>query len=102
MGGEALGRGHKEIAPPRGRQAPDNKRIDWHRLDIRDSSAVKAVVRSGEPNLVLNAAAMTDVDGCEAGPGAAKDVNETAARQRARISQKGRAAVRSLSTDYCF
>src|SRR2546427_1835617 len=93
IGQEALRRGHEVIATHRGRQAPDDKRIDWHRLDIRDSSAVSALVPSVEPNLVLNAAAVTDVDGCVADPGGGKGADETAAGQRARISQQGGAGV---------
>src|SRR2546428_14172793 len=52
---EAPRRGHGVIATHRGRQAPDDKRIDWHPLHIRDSSAVSALVRSDEPTPVLNA-----------------------------------------------
>src|SRR5437879_10086700 len=99
---EALGRGHQVIAPHRGRHAPDDERIEWHRLDIRDSSAVKALVRSVEPNLVLNAAAMTDVDRCEADPGAAEQVNETAAGQLASVSNEVGAAFGHISKDYVF
>src|SRR3989454_11297087 len=93
IGKEAVRRGHEVIAPHRGRQAPDDERIDWHRLDIRDSSAVSALVRSVEPNLVLNAAAMTDVDRCEADPDEAKQVNETAAGQLAAVSNDVGAAL---------
>src|SRR2546422_11733039 len=46
---EALRRGHQVIATHRGRHAPDDERIEWHRLDIRDSSAAKALAPSGEP-----------------------------------------------------
>src|SRR3989441_10343577 len=59
VGQEALRRGHQVIATHRGRHAPDDKRIDWHRLDIRGSSGAKAVVPSVGPNLALNAAAET-------------------------------------------
>src|SRR3989442_7229968 len=65
IGEEALRRGHEVIATHRGRQAPDNKRIDLHRLDIPDSAAVSALVRSVEPNLVLNAGPITELDRCE-------------------------------------
>src|SRR3989441_5816688 len=102
IGQEALRRGHEVIATHRGRQAPDDKRIDWHRLDIRDSSAVSALVRSVEPNLVLNAAAMTDVDRCEADPDEAKYVNETAAGRLASVSNEVGAAFVHISTDYVF
>src|SRR5256886_7098826 len=102
IGQEAVRRGHEVIATHRGRQAPDDERIDWHRLDIRDSSAVSALVRSVEPNLVLNAAAMTDVDRCEADPDEAKYVNETAAGQLASVSNDVGAAFVHISTDYVF
>ena len=102
IGQEALRRGHEVIATHRGRHAPDDKRIEWHRLDIRDSSAVKALVRSVRPDLVLNAAAMTDVDGCEADPDEAKTVNETAAGHLAFLSNEAGAAFVHFSTDYVF
>src|SRR2546428_4648093 len=102
MGGGGLRGGPEGLATHGGRQAPDTSRTIWHRLDIRDSSAVKALVRSVEPNLVLNAAAMTDVDGCEADPDEAKEVNETAAGQLARISKQVGAAFVHISTDYVF
>src|SRR5437879_10988243 len=89
---EALRRGHQVIATHRGRHAPDDERIEWHRLDIRDSDAVSALVRSVQPNLVLNAAAMTDVDRCEADPDQAKYVNETAAGHLASLSNEVGAA----------
>ena len=102
IGQEALRRGHEVIATHRGRHAPDDKRIEWHRLDIRESSAVKALVRSVGPDLVLNAAAMTDVDGCEADPDEAKNVNETAAGQLAWSSKQVGSAFVHISTDYVF
>ena len=102
IGQEALRRGHHVIATHRGRHAPDDERIEWHRLDIRDSDAVSALVRSVQPNLVLNAAAMTDVDRCEADPDQAKYVNETAAGHLASLSNEVGAAFVHFSTDYVF
>src|SRR2546430_15720222 len=99
---EALRRGHHVIATPRGRHAPDDERIEWHRLDIRDSDAVSALVRSVQPNLVLNAAAMTDVDRCEADPDEAKDVNATAAGHLAFLSKEAGAGFGHFSTEYAF
>src|SRR2546422_7105433 len=102
VGQEALRRGHHVIATHRGRHAPDDERIEWHRLDIRDSDAVSALVRSVQPNLVLNAAAMTDVDRCEADPDEAKYVNETAAGHLAFLSKEAGAGFVHFSTDYVF
>src|SRR2546426_12319679 len=58
---EALRRGHQVIATHRGRHAPDDARIEWHRLDIRDSSAGEALVRTAEPNRLVQAAATAGV-----------------------------------------
>src|SRR2546422_5265482 len=102
IGQEALRRGHEVIATHRGRYHPADERLEWRRLVIRDSSAVSALVRSVRPNLVLNAAAMTDVDGCEADPDEAKTVNETAAGQLARSSKQVGSAFVHISTDYVF
>jgi len=99
---EGLRRGHKLIATHRGRRAPDDGRIEWHRLDITDPTAVKALIRSVKPSLVVNAAAMTDVDGCEKNPDEAKHVNETAAGQLAFVSNEVGAAFVHISTDYVF
>src|SRR2546422_8299728 len=66
IGQEALRRGHQVIATHRGRHAPGEKRIEWHRLDIRDSSAVKALGRNLEPHLPPKAAPGNGGDAREA------------------------------------
>src|SRR2546422_7783734 len=76
---EALRRGHQVIATRRGRHAPDDERIEWHRLDIRDSSAGEAVVRNVAPNPRLNPAAMTDVHRFQAASARTEAVHRTAA-----------------------
>src|SRR5256885_11608800 len=76
IGQEALRRGHHVIATHRGHHAPDDARIDWHRLDIRDSVAGKEVVGGCGPKLVLNAAAVPDVAPYSQGPRAAKTLPE--------------------------
>src|SRR3989454_4076321 len=58
---EALRRGHQVIATHRGRHAPDDERIEWHRLDIRDSSAVNALFPNVQPELGRNPGRRTRV-----------------------------------------
>jgi dTDP-4-dehydrorhamnose reductase len=65
-------------------------------LDVRDDGAVRAAVRPGD--VVVHAAAMTDVDGCERDPAAADAAN---AGGSANVAATG-ARVILLSTDYVF
>jgi dTDP-4-dehydrorhamnose reductase len=65
-------------------------------LDVTDAAAVRATFQSGD--VVIHAAAMTDVDGCERDPAAAFAVNAGGA---ANVAATG-ARVILLSTDYVF
>ena len=49
--------------------------VDLPLLDIRDKTAVAECVRDIKPDVVLHAAAYTDVDGCESNEELAYDVN---------------------------
>jgi dTDP-4-dehydrorhamnose reductase len=66
-------------------------------LDITDPEAVRAAVRTAD--VVLNAAAWTDVDGAETAEAAASAVNGDAVRTLARVA--GRRLIH-FSTDYVF
>ena len=99
---EGLRRKYEVIATHRSGHAPDQWRIAWRRLDVKDSAAVKEWVHSVKPDLVVNAAAMTDVDGCERDPDEAKHVNEIAAGHLASASKEVGAAFVHASTDYVF
>jgi len=70
--------------------------LDRAALDVCDPAAVGAAFGPGD--VVIHAAAMTDVDGCERDEAAAFAVNGDAARH---VSETG-ARVIQLSTDYVF
>ena len=70
--------------------------LDRSALDVCDPAAVGAAFGPGD--VVIHAAAMTDVDGCERDEAAAFAVNADAARH---VSETG-ARVIQLSTDYVF
>lgn len=71
-------------------------------LDIRDVEAVDALLSGFEPDAVVNCAAMTDVDGCEAAPEAAMAVNAEAPGRIAALCGDRDARFVHVSTDYVF
>jgi dTDP-4-dehydrorhamnose reductase len=75
---------------------PDAVFLGRAELDVRDADAVRAALRPGD--VVVHAAAMTDVDGCERDPAAADAAN---AAGSANVAGTG-ARVILLSTDYVF
>lgn len=71
-------------------------------LDITDATAVKKVMRKHRPDVVVNAAAYTDVDGCERNPDLAFRVNALGARNLAVQAERFSAELFHISTDYVF
>jgi dTDP-4-dehydrorhamnose reductase len=69
-------------------------------LDIGDAEAVRAAVSAHAPDAIVNAAAWTDVDGCEGDPDRASLINAAGAGNVARAA--GDALVVQVSTDYVF
>jgi len=71
-------------------------------MDIADESAVRNVLRSAKPDVVVNAAAFTDVDACETQPEAAFRVNAQGPAILARVCAEMDMALMHISTDYVF
>lgn len=71
-----------------------------HDLDITNTSAVDACLSEGAFDIIINCAAMTNVDGCETDREGAFLVNATGVENLARAASKNGATLIHLSTDY--
>jgi len=75
---------------------------DIDRMDITDRGAVREFLGRFRPDLVVHAAAWTDVDGCERDPERAHRVNGEAARIVAEEAARRNARLVFFSTDFVF
>lgn len=76
--------------------------MDLPEYDITDLNATLAALAAFEPDVVINTAAITDVDGCERNPDLAYRVNCLGARNLAVAALQTGAAMVQVSTDYVF
>lgn len=75
---------------------------DQASLDVTDEPSVVATVRDHAPDLVVHAAAFTQVDACETAPDTAWSVNAVGTWWVARACALAGAAMVYVSTDYVF
>jgi dTDP-4-dehydrorhamnose reductase len=75
---------------------------DVDELDITDLNAVMGAVRKIRPALILNAAAYTDVDGCESNTEIAYRVNALGPRNLAIAALEEGSRILHISTDFVF
>src|SRR5689334_9438303 len=75
---------------------------DIDRLDIRDREAVFDAVSALAPDVVLNAAALTDPDLCELHPDQATATNAAAVGHLAEACARTRTLLCHISSDYVF
>jgi dTDP-4-dehydrorhamnose reductase len=71
-------------------------------LDIADSQAVDTCIQDARPDVVINAAAWTDVDGAEEAQADALVINGAGAGNVARAAQACQAWTIHVSSDYVF
>jgi dTDP-4-dehydrorhamnose reductase len=76
--------------------------LDQAELDITDAAVVQGVVEHARPDVVVNCAAWTDVDGAESAEQAATRVNADGAGNVARAAAAAGAWTIHVSTDYVF
>jgi dTDP-4-dehydrorhamnose reductase len=87
---EVLGRQHDILA------------WDIEEIDITDRPQTIELLGQEQPELIVNSAAWADVDGCDADPDKAWQVNAVGAQNLALAAQKLDSALLYISTDYIF
>lgn len=76
--------------------------LDLPEFDLTDSALVDKTLGSVRPDVIVNCAAFTDVDGCEAEENPATRVNGTGPGNLARSAKALGAVLIHISTDYVF
>lgn len=76
--------------------------VDIDTLDISDITAVKSLVAAEKPDVIINCAAYTNVDGCESDYETAFKVNAMGVRNLAVAAKSVNAKLVHVSTDYVF
>lgn len=76
--------------------------FDVDKLDITDLNSVKNVLNTIKPDVVINCAAATNVDGCESDEDFAFKVNSLGPRNLAIVCEEMGARLVQVSTDYVF
>lgn len=76
--------------------------VPLDRLDIRNADRFEQIVANRTPDLVVNCAAMTDVDRCESEPSMAAEINAEAPGRLADICARRDVTFVHVSTDYVF
>ncbi len=94
-----LGQELAEMLPGRGHEVVGLSRNE---LDIADADAVELAVGTHSPKLVVNAAAYTNVDGCETETELAYSVNALGPRNLAQACERRSCELLHVSTNYVF
>ena len=97
--GGQLGQELVEVLPERGHETISFTRAG---LDVADAGAAEAAVERHAPELVINAAAYTNVDGCEDQTDLAYAVNAVGPRNLAQSCEKLGCELLHVSTNYVF
>lgn len=75
---------------------------DIHHIDLTDLNAIRADIAAFKPDVIIHAAAMTDVDGAARNPDLAYRINTLGTRNVAVASESAGAALLALSTNEVF
>lgn len=79
-----------------------DERLQYRQLDISRKQDVSGIIEEFEPEIIVNTAAMTNVDQCETEREAAWRANVTGVENLIRSAKLVGARIIHLSTDYIF
>jgi dTDP-4-dehydrorhamnose reductase len=90
------------IATARGKSAVPILKGEFHSLDITEAEAVNQLLSTAKPDVVINTAAMTNVDLCETEHEACWKANVTAVENLVHACTANRVHLIHVSTDFIF
>ena len=94
--------GHDVTAVARGVSRHPRERVPFVSAELGDAEALASAVSTANPDVIVNTAAMTDVDGCERAPQKAFEANVSGVATLARLAREKGAHLVHVSTDYVF
>ncbi|MEM0326696.1 MAG: dTDP-4-dehydrorhamnose reductase [Desulfurococcaceae archaeon] len=86
----------------RSRSLLDLNHVTWIEVNLENGQKTVELVRSTKPDVIIHAAAYTDVDGCESDKDKAFRINYQATKAIAQIASKTKTYLVYVSTDYVF
>lgn len=81
---------------------PPDFDISLEQLDVRNGERFRKLVQKHQPSVVINCAALTDVDECERSPEKANTINGEAPESLSQICSRTETTFVQISTDYVF
>lgn len=97
-----VSQGHEVLAWARGEARAALNGARFVSVELTDADAVSRALRETRPDVIVNPAAMTDVDGCERDPLGAWAANVDAPAALARSARELGTHLVHVSTDYVF
>ncbi len=85
-----------------GEQLVEKEGMTWHTMDLLDFDALRAKFRAIRPDALIHAAAMADIDFCEANKDIARNVNVGITEELASLCRECGTRMIVLSTDTVF
>ncbi|MBW8683701.1 SDR family oxidoreductase [Chitinophaga rhizophila] len=94
---------YQVIASGRGpNRLPRQAGYTYEATNLRDATSVKHLLDKHQPDIIIHAAAMTQVDDCERNKDLCWDTNVAATRYLLKAAEKHNAFIIFLSTDFVF